>query len=167
MRAVKVARLLSWAVWGLRAFAPVVAIAVSMVSSSLWAQTPVTGPFPSWPGGSLEPAAVGPNTETVMGRPRPDYDPLGVRVGAWVFSPAVALVGTYNSNIFATQNGAVSDFLVTENPSLSMKSDWNQHAVALNMSGSFTQHVRRSSEDVNNASVDLAGRYDIGYGEYI
>ena len=166
MRGVRVAQL-SWGVWRLRIFTAVLVLAASMVSNSSWAQTPVTGPFPSWPGGSLEPAAVGPNTETVMGRPRPDYDPLGIRVGAWVFGPAAALVGTYNSNIFATQKGAISDFLVTESPSLSVKSDWNQHAVALSMSGSLTQHVRRSTEDVNNASVDLAGRYDIGYGQYI
>src|SRR5262249_38227468 len=56
---------------------------------------------------------------------------------------------------------------VTEKPSLSFTSDWNQHAAALNMSGSFSQYVRHSTENVNNASIDLAGRYDIGYGEYI
>ncbi len=156
--------------WGLPRFgvlATVLALAAVVVSEPSWAQTPVTGPFPSWPGGSLEPAAVGPTTETVMGRARPDYDPLGIRVGAWVFGPSATVVGTYNSNVFATQTGSLGDFFVTENPSLSMKSDWNQHAVALSMSGNFTQYARFSSENVNNASVDLAGRYDIGYGEYI
>src|SRR5262245_10617480 len=93
MRGVRVALSL-WGVGRLRILAAVLALAASMVSNSLLAQTPVIGPFPSWPGGSLEPAAVGPNTETVMGRARPDYDPLGIRVGAWVFNPAAALVGT-------------------------------------------------------------------------
>lgn len=167
MSGAKVAADLSrrWRRW--RVFAGALALTMTaIVAAPVSAQTPVTGPFPSWPGGSLEPAAVGPITETVMGRPRPDYDPLGVRLGAWIFGPQASLLGTYNSNVFATQTGASGDFFFTETPSLSVKSDWSQHAVALNMSGSFTQYARFSNENVSNASVDLAGRYDISNGEY-
>lgn len=135
------------------------------------AQTPVLGPFPSWPSGALEPAAVGPLSETVMNRARPDYDPLGVRVGAFILHPTLAVSGTYDSNVFATSNTKAtpvkSDFYVSELPSLSIGSDWNQHAVALALSGDFKQYASQTSENVNNGTAEASGRYDISNGEYL
>ena len=130
------------------------------------AQTPVLGPFPSWPAGALEPAAVGPLSETVMNRGRPDYDPLGVRLGGFILHPSLSVAGTFDSNVFATPSGEKSDFFVTEIPSLSVGSDWNQHAVSLNLSGAFKQYASLSSEDVNNFTAEASGRYDISNGEY-
>ena len=131
------------------------------------AQTPVLGPFPSWPAGALQPAAVGPLSETVMNRGRPDYDPLGVRMGAFIVHPSLSVAGTYDSNVFATPNGAKSDFFVTEIPALSIGSDWNQHAVSLTMNGAFKQYASHSSENVNNGTIEASGRYDLSNGEYL
>jgi hypothetical protein len=135
------------------------------------AQTPVLGPFPSWPSGALEPAAVGPLSETVMNRGRPDYDPLGVRMGGFIAHPSLSVAGTYDSNVFATPDSRTtpvkSDFFVTEVPSLSIGSDWNQHAVSLSLSGAFKQYASHSSEDVNNFTSEASGRYDISGGEYL
>ena len=50
-----------------------------LAGGSAAAQTMYT-PVPSWPSGALEPAAVGPEGDTVFNRPRPDYDPLGIRM---------------------------------------------------------------------------------------
>jgi len=130
------------------------------------AQTPVVGPFPAWPGGSLEPAAVGPRSETVFNRARPDYDPLGIPWESFLIFPSLSLSGTYDSNIFATQNGAVSDFFVHEIPAMSIRSDWNQHALGANVSGDFRQYASHTTENVNNVSVDVGGRYDISTGVY-
>jgi hypothetical protein len=130
------------------------------------AQTPVLGPFPSWPAGALEPAATGPLSETVMKRGRPDYDPLGMRMGAFIVHPSLSVVGTYDSNVFATSSGEKSDFYVSELPTLSIGSDWNQHAIALTVSGAFKQYASHSSEDVNNFTVEASGRYDVSNGEY-
>jgi hypothetical protein len=135
------------------------------------AQTPVLGPFPSWPSGALEPAAVGPLSETVMNRGRPDYDPLGIRMGGFVVHPSLSVSGTYDSNVFATPNTSTtpvkSDFFVSEIPSLSIGSDWNQHAVSLSLGGAFKQYASHSSEDVNNFTAEASGRYDISGGEYL
>jgi hypothetical protein len=147
------------------AIVAVVLWALSLLPQPAFAQ--VVGPFPSWPGGSLEPAAVGPLSETVFRRPRPDYDPLGVRVGGFIVSPTLTVAGKYDSNVFATQTGAKDDFILDVIPALGIASDWNLHAVSLSASGDFQKHAKLSSEDVNNGSVDLAGRYDISNGEYI
>jgi len=123
-------------------------------------------PVPSWPGNALEPAATEPRADTPFNRPRPDYDPLGIRVGSFLVFPSVAASATYDSNVFATSSGAQSDVFFSERPSLSIKSDWNQNAVSLNLGGDFRQYTKLTSENVNNGSAELVGRYDISVGEY-
>src|SRR5215471_12685901 len=157
-----------------RAIARYVALLVLIASATALpgrAQTPVLGPFPSWPGGALEPAAIGPLSETVMRRGRPDYDPLGIRWGSFIIHPSLSVAGTYDSNVFATPDVPAtrvkSDFFVTESPSLSIGSDWNQDAISLSMSGGFKQYASLSTENVNNFQTEASGRYDISNGEYL
>jgi len=157
---------------GVRAhFLWIAALLASAALAPAQAQAPVLGPFPSWPGGALEPAAVGPLSETVMRRGRPDYDPLGIRWGSFIIHPSLSVVGTYDSNVFATANTAStpvkSDFFVTEIPTLSIGSDWNQDAVSLSVSGAFKQYASQTSEDVNNFTTEADGRLDLSNGEYL
>lgn len=142
-------------------------LALGLMVAPSHAQTPVTGPFPSWPGGSLEPAAVGPLSETVFRRARPDYDPLGVRWESFIINPSLDVSALYDSNVFATNSGQKSDVTFGFIPALGIVSDWNRHAVSAAVSGDFRKHVNLSSEDVNNMSTDVGGRYDISNGEYI
>jgi len=142
------------------------ALALLVTGGAAVAQTPAVGPFPAWPGASLEPAAVGPRSETVFNRPRPDYDPLGIRWGSFLVFPSLALTGTYDSNIFATQTGAVSDFFGREIPAMTIRSDWSRHALGASITGDFKQYVTNTTENVNNFSTDVGGRYDISEGEY-
>lgn len=156
---------------GVASLIGVMALAATAMVGPAHAQTPVLGPFPSWPSGALEPAAVGPRAETVMGRARPDYDPLGMRVGSFIIHPSLSISGTYDSNVFATPNTPAtpvkSDFFVTEFPGISIASDWNQDAIALTASGAFKQYASLSSENVNNFTTQASGRYDISSGEYL
>ena len=151
-------------------FAGLVAL-LAVVIAPAHAQTPVLGPFPSWPAGALEPAAVGPLSETVMARARPDYDPLGIRMGGFIVHPSLSLSGTYDSNIFATPNTKAtpvkSDFSVTELPAITIGSDWNQDAIGFTASGAFKQFASHSSENVNNFTAEASGRYDISNGQYL
>jgi hypothetical protein len=153
-------------------FIGLVTLGVTLASAAAQAQSsPVLGPFPSWPGGALEPAAIGPLSETVLKRGRPDYDPLGVRLGAFVIHPSIDIAGTYDSNVFATPKTTATpvkgDFFVTEVPALSIASDWNEDAISLNMSGAFKQYASLSSENVNNFQTEASGRYDISNGQYL
>jgi len=158
--------------FGMRSRRPLLAavvsgvLALAMAAGEAAAQAPVLGPFPAWPGNSLEPAAVGPRSETVFNRPRPDYDPLGIRWESFILNPTLSLSGTYDSNIFATQTGTDSDFFVHEIPAMSIRSDWNRNALGANISGDFRQYATHKTENVNNFSTDVGGRYDIQNGEY-
>jgi hypothetical protein len=142
-----------------------VSVCALMVASG-YAVAQIPAPVPAYPGNALGPAAVGPEGQTVLSRPRPDYDPLGIRLGSFIVHPTLGLTETYDSNVFATQNGAKSDFYTTENPGVSVASDWNRHSLAFTATGQFKQYATHSSENVNNAATDLRGRYDISNGQY-
>jgi hypothetical protein len=93
-------------------------------------------------------------------------------MGSFLVGPSVAIAGTYDSNVFAVQGGIPGlakkgDFFVTAIPALTIKSDWNQDAVGLTMSGSFKKYASLSSEDVNGGLIEASGRYDIAEGEYL
>jgi len=140
------------------------ACALMVASGHAMAQIPT--PVPAYPGNALGPAAVGPEGQTVLSRPRPDYDPLGIRLGSFIVHPSLGVTGTFDSNVFATQSGAKSDFYATENPGVSVASDWNRHSLAFTATGQFKQYATHSSENVNNGATDLRGRYDISNGQY-
>lgn len=129
------------------------------------AQVPT--PVPAYPGNALGPEAVGPEGQTVMTRPRPDYDPLGVRAGSFLFYPSIGVSETWDSNIFATPTRDKSDLYTTESPGLAVNSDWNRNALNFNTNGQFKQYMTHTTENVNNGSVDMNGRYDISNGEYV
>ncbi len=108
-----------------------------------------------------------PRADTPLNRPRPDYDPLGVRMGSFLVFPSIGVAGTYDTNVFATEHDTKSDFIFSTMPGLSIKSDWNQDAVQLNVNGLVRKYASLSTEDTNNFSVELLGRYDIGYSQYL
>ena len=143
----------------------ILAAAALVVAAAGPAFAQIQTPFPSWPSGALEPPAVGPRADTVFGRPRPDYDPLGIRQGSFLMYPSGAIAETFDSNVFATQTGARSDFYTKLIPALTIKSDWNQHALAFSASGEVKKYAHNTTEDVNNFSADAVGRYDIRRGE--
>jgi hypothetical protein len=139
----------------------------ALVIGSAAATAQIPTPVPAYPGNALGPAAVGPEGTTVLNRPRPEYDFLGIRAGSFVILPSIGLSGSYDSNIFATPSGEQSDFYLTESPSVAVNSDWNRHAVGLTASGQFKQYTSHDSENVNNGAIDGRGRYDISNGEYV
>jgi hypothetical protein len=140
--------------------------ACALMIASGYAEAQIPAPIPAYPGNALGPAAVGPEGQTVITRPRPDYDPLGIRLGSFIVHPSLGLTETYDSNVFATPTRDVGDFYTTENPGVSVASDWNRRSLAFTATGQFKQYATKTSENVNNGATDLRGRYDISNGQY-
>src|SRR5262245_66377031 len=57
-----------------------------------------------------------PTLQSVFQRPRPDYDPLGLRFGSWLFYPEMTVAAAYDDNIFATESDRTDDFIFTATP---------------------------------------------------
>lgn len=100
-------------------------------------------------------------TTTVMDRPRPELDALGVRAGGFLVYPSVTLSEAYNDNIFATQTDTKDDFITTVTPEVRANSDWNVHSLQFQASGTVDRHATNSAEDTEEFTVGTNGRLDI------
>ncbi|HWL82917.1 MAG TPA: outer membrane beta-barrel protein [Roseomonas sp.] len=99
---------------------------------------------------------------TVQTRPRPDYDPAGVRLGAFRIDGAVEAGMGYDDNIQPTLESEPSDGFFTERLNASIASQWTRHALGLNVTQDTRQYLQYNDLNWNDYSVGISGRYDIG-----
>lgn len=99
--------------------------------------------------------------DTVMGRARPDYDPVGVRLGGFMLLPDLAVQESYNSNIFATRTNEQSDFITSIEPTLDLRSNWNNHALNLHADSRVVRYADNGREDYNDYTLSADGRLDV------
>lgn len=99
--------------------------------------------------------------ETVMGRRRPDYDPVGVRMGGFVLYPDLGVQESYNSNVFATNANEKSDFITSIEPSLDLRSNWNNHALNLHADSRVVRYMDYDDENFNDYTLSADGRFDV------
>ena len=99
---------------------------------------------------------------SVLERPRPDYEAIGVKVGGFTLYPKVTVDGTYDDNIFATTTGQASDFIFTEVPELDFQSNWARNAVGGYVKLQADQYVNNTTEDAVQYAAGLNGKYQLG-----
>jgi len=99
--------------------------------------------------------------QTVTSRPRPQYDPLGVRMGSFVLLPQLDVVEQYETNIFATEDDEEDDFITRIIPNLTLQSDWNNHQVRFETGADVGRYWENSREDYEDYFVGASGRVDI------
>ena len=68
---------------------------------------------------------------SVLDRPKPELDPLGVRAGSFLIFPKVELGTAYDDNVFATENNEEGDFLFQVLPTVTVQSDFSRHATEI------------------------------------
>lgn len=98
---------------------------------------------------------------SVQERARPGYDPIGIRAGSFMILPTLTVGGRYNDNIYATDTNEIDDFITTVDASVSVESQWSNHA--LNFSAGLSQdfYASNSDEDRLNWNVGADGRIDV------
>lgn len=102
-----------------------------------------------------------PRGATVAERPRPDYDPIGVRLGGFLLFPDLSVSESYNSNIFATDTNKRDDFITTIEPSLDLRSDWNNHALNFHADAPVVRHADETDENYTDYTLATNGRLDV------
>ena len=97
----------------------------------------------------------------VRERPRPEYQALGVHVGAFTVFPQVVITPEYDDNIYASQDNPTGDFVTAIAPSVRIQSNWSRHE--LDAYGRVVTNIfaNNSSEGTTNYSVGGHGRLDI------
>jgi len=99
--------------------------------------------------------------ETVANRARPDYDPLGLRTGAFRWLPSVAVGYQSKDNIFATDGNEVDDDVLVVRPALTVASDWSRHRLAAGVNAESARYNDFDSEDYDDWGLFLDGRLDL------
>lgn len=99
--------------------------------------------------------------QTVTSRPRPDYDPIGQRVGGFILYPDLQIQETYESNIFATQNKEKGDLITSIEPALDLKSNWNVHALNFHLDSRAVKFADHDQENFTDFTAETGGRLDI------
>jgi hypothetical protein len=105
---------------------------------------------------------IGPERgETVLTRDRPELEPMGVRVGSFLVLPSITGAEEFNSNIFATPDEEVSDFITHVLPSLIIDSDWAVHRLTFRADADIGVYADNEDENFQDYRVGAAGRLDI------
>ena len=143
----------------------VAAFAALVGSSSAFGQVQLPSPAPG-NFGATPPAATAAGVG-VLGRPHPDYDPLGVRAGSFIVLPKVDLGEYFDSNVYSIDSGVKSDFYTDVAPDVLIDSDWENHALDLDLGGDMKRYASQVSENVTNAHAIANGRLDVLNEVYI
>ena len=91
-----------------------------------------------------------------------DFLPSGFLSGGG-FEPqlSMAVSSTYNDNLFARDENAVSDFFLSLAPGAEIRSNWANHALAVDAELRDRRHARTSREDSTGFRLGAQGRLDI------
>lgn len=104
---------------------------------------------------------------SVTQRPRPEYDALGMRAGAFVIRPELLLAVEHNDNIFATATNTESDAIFVVNPSVAVDTTWSNHALNAYADVRHNAYADFSSENTTDYSLGAGGRVDIARGSSV
>jgi len=99
--------------------------------------------------------------QTVATRPRADFDPLGVRLGAFRATAAAELGLGYDDNIFGTRSGTVADGFGSWLAEGGLQSEWSRHAVGASARIEERRYLDEGNQDWTDYSLSAFGRYDI------
>ena len=97
----------------------------------------------------------------VTARPRPDFDPLGIRAGGFLIFPSITVDSEYNDNVFATDEDEDDDFIFTFRPRIGVRSNFPRHSINWTVQSDIGRHVDNTDEDFEDFGTSLAGRLDI------
>jgi hypothetical protein len=70
-----------------------------------------------------------PQGQSVLSRPRPELDPLGIRVGGFRFHPSLSVSGGYEDNVFRSTSNKKDDISLVTSPRLHLESERRNHAL--------------------------------------
>ena len=98
---------------------------------------------------------------SILDRPKPELDPLGVRAGGFLIFPKIELGTTYDDNVFATENNKQGDFIFQVLPTIVAQSDFSRHQLRFTAGADVGRYADQTSENYIDYFATGSGRYDI------
>lgn len=98
---------------------------------------------------------------SVTERPRPEYDPLGLRLGGFDLHASLGVGVASTDNELATDLNKQDDVITSITPQASLTSHWSRHAVALRAGAYSENHSDFDQDNIDNYYVGADGRLDV------
>lgn len=97
----------------------------------------------------------------VTERPRPDFDPIGLRAGSFITFPSVTIAGLFDDNVFATDEDPESDFATLLGADINTNSTWSRNALNFRASVLSSFYSDFDTENFVDLFGGVDGRVDI------
>jgi hypothetical protein len=104
---------------------------------------------------------------TVVDRPHPELEPLGIRAGSMMLFPALTTAIGYTTNVYGQSSGAVGDGYTTVKPEFALISQWSRNFLEITGSGDIKRYFSQSVRNETGYSVQADGRIDLGTDDNI
>jgi hypothetical protein len=98
---------------------------------------------------------------SVLDRPHPGYEALGVNLGGFMLWPKLTASAEYNDNVFATGVNQIDDTVFQVTPQLTLSSDWSRHWLQAHALGTFNRFASETDQNSDNYSFGADGRLDV------
>lgn len=98
---------------------------------------------------------------SVSERPRPEYDPLGKRIGGFTLFPTLRTGVLYDDNVFGDPANAEETAILSAAADLRLVSNWSVHALEVRGTVTNNEFLDYSSEHRTNFALRAAGRLDV------
>jgi hypothetical protein len=102
--------------------------------------------------------------ETVLGRPRPDYSPIGVEIGGgglFTLYPKVTVGAIFDDNVYREEHNRNADVAALVQPELHLRSDWDAHALGAGAVATIVRYRDEVNAGYEDWSAYADGRLDI------
>lgn len=100
-------------------------------------------------------------------RDRPEFDPVGARIGSFRLNPSIRIEGDYDSNVLALEDNEIDDFVLALRAELDVESLWQRHRLKADAYVRQTVHAELTTEDVLEAGARIEGDYDFSRETYL
>jgi hypothetical protein len=101
---------------------------------------------------------------TVASRERPDFDPLGTRLGSFILRPQLAEGLGYDDNVFGGSS-KLGSWLLGTHPSLLVNSDWSRNSIGGYIGIDDLRYLDQPQQSQTNWTASLGGTVAVGRDE--
>lgn len=98
---------------------------------------------------------------SVLERQRPEYDPLGLRLGGFDLNASIALGIVSTDNVLAAPDNEQDDIIMSAAPQARLASHWSRHALAFNAGAYTDSHGDVDEDNITNYNLGVDGRLDV------
>ena len=99
---------------------------------------------------------------TVVSRSRPEYDPIGLRLGTYTLQASAVTTLGLDSNVFRQATDGVNDAYGSLRAAGELRSDYARHSVELDAFADQRVYANYGSENALTYGIDARGRLDLG-----